>query len=82
MTCGDDISSVKSQRLSGLIRAIIYSKGKKTETKMGNNDSSHDVEMSSLSVVTANDRPHIMVNTSYTNYINCQGNLLNQEKKY
>lgn len=49
---------------------------------MGNNDSSHDVEMSSLSVVTANDRPHIMVNTNYTNYVNYQGNLLNQEKKY
>lgn len=33
---------------------------KKAETKMGNTDSSHDVEMSSLSVMTANDRPHIM----------------------
>jgi len=35
---------------------------------MGNTDSSHDVEMSSLSVVTANDRPHIMVNTNYMNF--------------
>lgn len=41
---------------------------KKAETKMGNTDSSHDVEMSSLSVMTANDRPHIMVNTNYTSY--------------
>lgn len=43
-------------------------RAKKAETKMGNTDSSHDVEMSSLSVMTANDRPHIMVNTNYTSY--------------
>jgi len=35
---------------------------------MGNIDSSHDVEMNSLSMMAANDRPHIMVNTNYMNY--------------